>query len=79
MAWTSDSRYVLFLQRDEDGTAVVRVPATGGKPERVFATQQDLAGLSLSPDGQRAAYYTQENEAEIWVMENLVEALEEEQ
>jgi Tol biopolymer transport system component len=77
--WTSDGRYVVFLQRDEDSTAVVRVPAMGGEPERVFATQQELAGLSLSPDGQRAAYYTQENEAEIWVMENLVATLSDKQ
>lgn len=74
-AWTSDGRYVLFLQRDEGGTSVIRVPWVGGEPERVFASQRELAGLSLSPDGQRAAYYTQENEAEIWVMENLVAAL----
>jgi Tol biopolymer transport system component len=78
-AWTSDGRYVLFLQRDENGTAVIRVPAEGGEPERVFATQREFAGLSFSPDGQRAAYYRQENEAEIWVMENLVAALSDKQ
>jgi Tol biopolymer transport system component len=76
VAWTSDGRYVLYLQRDEGGTAVMRVAAGGGEPERVWETERRIMGLSLSPDRQRAAYYIQENEAEIWVMQNLKEVLQ---
>jgi hypothetical protein len=34
-----------------------------------------MPGFSPSPDGRRVAYFTQENEAEIWVLENIKEAL----
>ena len=72
---TSDGRYLLFIQRDQRVTAVMRVPWKGGKAERLWETQERLRGLSPSPDGQRVAYWTQENEAEIWVMESIKEVL----
>ena len=72
---TSDGRYLLFVQRDQRVTAVMRVPWKGGKAERLWETQERLRNLSPSPDGRRVAYWTQENEAEIWVMENIKEAL----
>jgi Tol biopolymer transport system component len=76
VTWTSDGRYVLYVQRDEGGTAIMRV-APGGIPDRLWETAPRTLGmLSSSPDGRRAAYITQENEAEIWVMENLKEVLQ---
>jgi Tol biopolymer transport system component len=76
VTWTSDGRYVLYVQHEADATAVMRV-APGGMPDRLWQTAPRRFGLlSPSPDGQRAAYITQENEAEIWVMGNLKEVLE---
>jgi Tol biopolymer transport system component len=75
VAWTSDGQSLLFFQRDEKGRAVMRVPRKGGKAERLWETQERMLGLSPSPDGRRVAYFTQENEAEIWVMENIKEVL----
>jgi len=72
---TSDGRYLLFIQRDQRVTAVMRVPWKGGKAERLWETRERLRELSPSPDGQRVAYWTRENEAEIWVLENIKEAL----
>jgi hypothetical protein len=65
----------LFVQRDQRVTAVMRVPWKGGKAERLWETQDRLRNLSPSPDRRRVAYWTQENEAEIWVLENIKEVL----
>ena len=78
LSWTSDGRYLLFFLRDEKGRAgrtLMRVPREGGKAERLWQTTERMPGLSPSPDGRRVAYFTQENEAEIWVLENIKEAL----
>ncbi|UCC49254.1 MAG: WD40 repeat domain-containing protein, partial [Gemmatimonadota bacterium] len=79
VAWTSDGEHVLYQRRNEDGTALFRVPRVGGETDRVWETEQTIFMLALSPDGRRVAYITRENEAEIWVMENLVAALGEQQ
>src|SRR5512139_2816933 len=78
LSWTSDGRYLLFFLRNEDGRAgrtLMRVPREGGKAERLWESKERMPGLSPSPDGRRVAYFTQENEAEIWVLENIKEAL----
>jgi Tol biopolymer transport system component len=74
-AWTSDGRHILFLRRDKKTSALLRVPREGGRAERLWETQERMLGLSPSPDGRHVAYFTQENEAEIWVMENIKEVL----
>jgi Tol biopolymer transport system component len=76
VAWTADGRYVLFLQYGAKRMSVMRVPRQGGKAEQLWETQDTmLRDLSISPDGRRVAYFTQENEAEIWVLENIKQAL----
>jgi Tol biopolymer transport system component len=75
LAWTSDGRYLLFVRRDKKAAALMRVPRQGGKAERLWEIQERMPGLSPSPDGRHIAYFTQENEAEIWVLENIKEAL----
>jgi Tol biopolymer transport system component len=73
--WTSDGRHILLLKREEEGSALLRVPREGGDFERIWETDLRLGGVVPSPDGRRVTYMTQTNEAEIWVMENLVAAL----
>jgi len=78
LAWTSNGRYLLFFVRDEKDRAartLMRVPREGGKAERLWETRERMLVLSPSPDGRRVAYFTQENEAEIWVLENIKETL----
>ncbi|MBE3132079.1 MAG: PD40 domain-containing protein [Acidobacteria bacterium] len=75
LAWTSDGRHILFVRRDKNGAALMRVPRQGGKAERLWEIQERMPGFSPSPDGRRVAYFTQENEAEIWVLENIKDAL----
>jgi Tol biopolymer transport system component len=73
--WTLDGRHILFLLREEGGTAVMRVPRSGGDAERLWETDRRIPGLTLSPDHRRLGLQDRANEYEIWVMENLVEAL----
>jgi len=75
--WTSDGRHILFVQRHEGVTAVMRIPREGGDPERLWETDEPLGSLSLSPDHRKVGMMTHPREIEIWVMENLVEALRE--
>jgi Tol biopolymer transport system component len=77
VSWTSVGHHIFLLQRDEEGTAIMRVPRDGGKVERMWEAQEGPGSWAPSPDGRRAAFWIQENEAEIWVMENLVAALKE--
>ncbi len=73
--WTLDGQHILFLLRAEEGTAVMRIPRSGGDPERLWETDRRLPGLSLSPDHRMVGLQDRAEESEIWVMENLVEAL----
>jgi Tol biopolymer transport system component len=74
-AWTSDGRHILLFRWDKNTRALMRVSRQGGKAERLWETHERMLGLSPSPDGRHVAYFTQENEAEIWVLENIKEVL----
>lgn len=73
--WTLDGQHILFLLREEGGTAVMSIPRSGGDPERLWETDRTLPGLSLSPDHRLVGLQDRAEESEIWVMENLVDAL----
>jgi hypothetical protein len=75
--WSSDGSTIVFVVRDEDSTTLMRVTPGGGDVERLQEVLGRPAGFGPSPDRSRIAYWIQENEAEIWVMENLVAALRE--
>jgi dipeptidyl aminopeptidase/acylaminoacyl peptidase len=74
VAWSSDGRYLFFRQRDDGGTTIMRVPQDGGEAERMWQAER-MGAWAPSPDGRQVAFWVQENEGEIWVMENLVAAL----
>jgi hypothetical protein len=73
--WALDGQHILFLLREEERTAVMKIPRSGGDPERLWETDRRLPGLSLSPDHRKVGLQGRAEEGELWVMENLVEAL----
>lgn len=73
--WTSDGRSILFLQTLERRSTLMRISRDGGEPELLWESDERFLGFPLSPDHRKVGITTQTNEAEIWVMENLVEAL----
>jgi Tol biopolymer transport system component len=76
MQWTPDGRHVLFLQsRGDKGATLWRVPSAGGEAEELWQTKDRMTWFALSPDGSQAVYTTVEGDSEVWVMENLKEAL----
>ena len=76
MQWTPDGRHVLFLQsRGDKGATLWRVPSAGGEAEELWQTKDQMTWFALSPDGSQAVYATVEGDSEVWVMENLKEAL----
>ncbi|MGD2122921.1 MAG: hypothetical protein PVJ76_14305, partial [Gemmatimonadota bacterium] len=80
MQWTPDGRHLLFLQRQpegREGAALWRVTAEGGEAELIWQTEDPVLWFALSPDGTQVVYDTSEVAFEVWVMENLVEALRE--
>ena len=75
--WSLDGRHILYLQREEGVTALMRVPREGGDPERLWETDVGILRFPLSPDHQNVGILALTMEAEIWVMENLVAVLRE--
>jgi Tol biopolymer transport system component len=78
--WAPRGRHVLYaVEAHNKETAVWRVAADGGAPEKLwtFALDQFEGLFTVSPDGRRIALTTYTQETEIWVMEGLKEVLEE--
>jgi Tol biopolymer transport system component len=79
LQWGPDGTHVYFTENVEDKTTLRRVPVEGGEAEQVWLSQQSLYDFAIGPKGQRVAYTVGENVVEIYVMENLVAALGEQQ
>jgi Tol biopolymer transport system component len=75
--WSPDGSSILFGVRDGESTTFLRVGRAGGRAERLDTAWDLPVVFTPSPDGRRIAFWLQENEAEVWVMENLVAALRE--
>lgn len=73
IAWTRDSRYLLF-GKGKFGTELWRVPSEGGEPEKLDLTMHRLKHLRVHPDGQRITFagQAQPSKNELWVMENFL-------
>jgi Tol biopolymer transport system component len=76
LSWSSDGRYLLFADLDEQANrySIWRVPAGGGERDRMelpFGNPPGLRMLSFHPDGTRIAFESGESRGEIWVLENL--------
>ncbi|MCU0245715.1 MAG: tetratricopeptide repeat protein [Bryobacter sp.] len=75
LAWSADNRRVLVIARDYR-TAKCELwiyPAEGGSPV-IQSLSTEMAGLSLSPDGKRAATLRREMRRQVWALENFLPA-----
>jgi Tol biopolymer transport system component len=75
IGWTSDGSHLLFRERGKTADTIMRVAREGGRVEPLSSIQGSVRSLGVSPDGRHVAYWIQENEAEVWVLENIKEAL----
>lgn len=80
--WTPDGKYILYTMKSpkkENGKCdLYRISVQGGKPEKL---EMEMSGfinnLSVHPDGRHIAFsVTEQSNAEIWVMQNLVQELD---
>ncbi len=68
-----DGKYIYFSARTpEIGSVIYRIASIGGTPEIVWQSKENnIAGLSIHPDGNNIALSTMTGQAAISVMENL--------
>jgi dipeptidyl aminopeptidase/acylaminoacyl peptidase len=52
--WSADGRSIYFLLEDDRAKQVARVPAAGGKVERVLAGERVVSALAMGPGGKIA-------------------------
>ena len=81
LEWTPDGRQVLFTKGGSDPQDLKfelwRVAAEGGKAQKVELAMDGLRDVRIHPDGHRIAFSAgQPTNAEVWVMENFLPALE---
>ncbi|AMJ65356.1 S9 family peptidase [Hymenobacter sp. PAMC 26628] len=50
--WVPDGKSVYFLLEDDRAESLMRVPAAGGKPEKVLAGARQVGGFALASKGQ---------------------------
>jgi Tol biopolymer transport system component len=75
--WTADGKYILFgicdNEIDEETYELCRISVEGGEFEKLGLKKKGVfLNLSAHPDGRHIAYSSDENIAEIWVMENFL-------
>lgn len=83
LAWSRDGRYLYFARTGpevSDGKAELwRVPAKGGTSEPLGLSMEGLRELQFHPDGQRIAFAAGEYSEEVWVLENFLPPIGEEE
>jgi Tol biopolymer transport system component len=73
--WSPDGKYIYFTENREKPN-LWRVPAEGGKPQKVWHSENMVEIFSFHPDGNQIAYAIRERTTEVRVIENLVQELE---
>ena len=67
LAWTSDSREIIFSSRRGGSfNSLWRIGIHGGTPERVSAFGEDVISPAVSRDGSRLAYTRRLDDMNIW-------------
>jgi len=67
LAWTPDSREIIFSSRRGGSyDSLWRIAIAGGTPQRISAFGEDVISPALSHDGKRLAYTRQLDDMNIW-------------
>jgi hypothetical protein len=75
LAWSADDRYIYFLRQANETSPyeLMRAPATGGAPEGVGLSGEDICELDMAPDGKRIAFSVcVTNRPEIWELKGFL-------
>lgn len=72
LAWSADSKRVLYCKKQAGGSELWWVPAAGGTPERLTPLGQSIFTLAMDPAGKRIAWTAKSTTSEIWALENLL-------
>ena len=72
LAWSADSKRVLYCKKQEGGSELWWVPADGGTPERLAPLGQSIFTLAMDPAGKRIAWTAKSTTSEVWALENLL-------
>ena len=73
--WSPDGRYIYFTENREKPN-LWRVSPEGGKPQKVWHSENMVEIFSFHPDGNQMAFSIRERTTEVRVIENLVQELE---
>jgi Tol biopolymer transport system component len=73
--WSPDGKYIYFTEKPEKPN-LWRIPAEGGKPQKVWHSENMVEIFSFHPDGNQIAFSIRERTTEVRVIENLVQELE---
>jgi Tol biopolymer transport system component len=70
--WSPDGQYIYFSEILEGmKTSLWRIPSTGGTPEKVWNSENQVEIFDIHPDGNQIAFSIRERKTEVRVIENL--------
>ena len=78
LTWAPDSQQLMFIRPGREAGKIMRselwgVSVAGGEQRSLgFSVPQDVASLSVHPDGRQLALTLTEEATEVWVMENVL-------
>lgn len=73
--WSPDGKYIYFIERPDD-TNLWRIPATGGKPEKLKTWDNWTDVYNINPDMNQIAISQRVRTTEVRVVENLSSELD---
>jgi eukaryotic-like serine/threonine-protein kinase len=66
LAWTADSRWIVFSSWFYGGLKLFKIPAAGGTPEQLEVGTEFASTLAISRQGDRLAYSQEFRDTNIW-------------
>jgi Tol biopolymer transport system component len=72
--WSPDGKYIYFIERPEE-TNLWRVSVAGGKPKKVWNSENRVGIYDIHPDGNQVAFSIRERATEVRVIENLIQEI----
>jgi Tol biopolymer transport system component len=72
IAWTKDSKHLLFLKAGTGDTQLYSIPAEGGEAQPTGISMEQITGLALNPENNRVALISTNTRQDLWVYKNLL-------